>query len=416
MQDDIFVYVGHNAGAQLVDYCQAHHLDRLLLVFDENTYAAAGQRLVEQLTAAGFDLKTAMLTGPEITADERNFVQVLLAAGREARTYVAVGSGSITDITRFVSFHTGANFISFPTAASVDGFTSAGAPSVIDGFKKTIYCHSPLAVFGDLTVLSAAPQAMTASGFGDMLGKYIALADWQLGHLLWDEPFDAPTFARMQATLQNCVDHAPAIGQATPEGLRALFDGLIESGLCMLAINNSRPASGAEHQISHYLEMKLIREQRPAVLHGAKVGAASVIAAGWYQQLRRLSRAELLDRLEAAVLPPASAHIQTIEAVFPAMADKVLAEQHQFLSLSAADFEQLKLKIATHWDEIQHIAASVPAPEQLAALLQQVGGQTDLMAFGFAQSEVDEAVKYAHYLRNRFNIDKLGQVIGLEMG
>lgn len=416
MQEDIYVYIGHHAADQLIDYCQTHHHNRLMLVFDENTRAAAGQRLIEQLTAAGFDIKTALLTGQEIIADERNFVQVMLAAGREAWTYIAVGSGSITDITRFVSYYTGANFISYPTAASVDGFTSAGAPSVIDGFKKTIYCHSPLAVFGDLAVLSAAPQVMTASGFGDMLGKYIALADWQLGRLLWDEPFDEPTCARMQVAVQNCVDNAPAIGQATPEGLQALFDGLIESGLCMLAINNSRPASGAEHQISHYLEMKLIREHRPAVLHGAKVGAASVIAAGWYEQLRRLSRAELLDRLEAAVLPPTEEQVQIIQAGFPSMADKVLVEQHKFLTLSVSDFEQLKLKIADNWDEIQRIAASVPSSQQMAALLRQVGGETELTAFGFAPAEIDEALKYAHYLRNRFNVDKLGLIIGLDLG
>ncbi len=413
MSEDIFVYIGHNATDSLIEYCQKNNLTKLMLVFDENTYAAAGQRLAQQLTAAGFNLKSVLLTGDEIIADEHYFVQVMLAAGREARTYVAVGSGSITDITRFVSFHTGASFISFPTAASVDGFTSAGAPSVIAGFKKTVYCHSPLAVFGDLAVLSAAPQVMTAAGFGDMLGKYIALADWQLGRLLWDEPFDAPTCARMQATLQSCVDHAPAIGQASPDGLQALFNGLIESGLCMLAINNSRPASGAEHQISHYLEMKLIREHRPAVLHGAKVGAASVIAAGWYEQVRRLSRAELLERLAKASLTPAAEHIQAIHAAFPTMADKVLAEQAKFLALSVQDFEQLKQKIADNWDEIQRIAAAVPSPQELATLLRLVGGQTELTAFGFAQAEIDEAVKYAHYLRNRFNVDKLGHIIGV---
>ena len=415
MPNDIFIYIGENAAGQVIEYCQEHHKDKLMLVADENTYAAAGQSLEAKLKAAGFDVKTALLTGEEIIATERYFVDVMLQTGQEERAYIAVGSGSITDITRFVSFHTRSDFMAFPTAASVDGYTSAGAPSVIVGFKKTVMCHSPQAVFGDLAVLSAAPQVMTASGFGDMLGKYIALADWQLGHLLWNEPFDAEICRRVQIALQSCVDHAEAIGQASQDGLQALLDGLIESGFCMLDFNGSRPASGSEHQVSHHLEMKLIEQQRPAVLHGAKVGASTVIMAGLYDKLRQMSRAEALERLEEAELTPADVHRQAIRAAYPAIADKVMAEQSKFLAMTEADFDQLKHKIADHWTEIQAIAATVPTPDQVTTWLTQVGGATTLQSLGFSDAEVAEAVRNAHYLRDRFNVDKLGHIIGLSL-
>ncbi|MCB9101658.1 MAG: iron-containing alcohol dehydrogenase [Anaerolineales bacterium] len=413
MSNDIFIYIGPNAAEQLIEYSHKYSQDKFMIVADENTYAAAGQSLETQLKVAGFDVKTALLTGAEIIADEHYFIDVMLQAGQEARTYLAVGSGSITDITRFVSFHTRTDFIAFPTAASVDGYTSAGAPSVIAGFKKTVMCHSPQAVFGDLAVLSAAPQVMTASGFGDMLGKYIALADWQIGHLLWDEPFDAEICGRVQTALQNCVDHAAAIGQASTEGLQVLLDGLIESGFCMLDFNGSRPASGAEHQISHHLEMKLIEQHRPAVLHGAKVGASTIIMARLYDKLRQVSREKALERLEGAELTPADEHRQAIRAAYPAIADKVMAEQSKFLAMTEADFDRFKHKIADHWTEIQAIAATVPSPDQLAAWLTQVGGATTLQSLGFSDAEVAEAVKNAHYLRDRFNVDKLVHVIGL---
>jgi glycerol-1-phosphate dehydrogenase [NAD(P)+] len=413
MPNDIFVYIGDNAAERVITYCHQHRRDRLMLVADENTYAAAGQSVEAKLKAAGFDVKTALLTGEEVIANAHYFVQVMLQTGREARTYLAVGSGSITDITRFVSFHTRSDFIAFPTAASVDGYTSAGAPSVIAGFKKTVMCHSPQAVFGDLATLSAAPQEMTASGFGDMLGKYIALADWQLGHLLWDEPFDAQIYRRVRVALQNCVDHAEAIGQASTEGLKALLHGLVESGFCMLDFNNSRPASGAEHQIAHHLEMQLIAQQRPAVLHGAKVGASAVIMAGLYEKLRQIHREEALERLAAAPFIPANDQRQAIRAAYPATVDRVMAEQAKFLAMTEADFDQMKRNIAAHWAEIQEIAVTVPSPDQLAAWLTQVGGATKLHALGFSQSEVIEAVKNAHYLRNRFNVDKLGHILGL---
>ena len=84
MQDDIFIYVGENGSSQLIDYCQANNISRLMLVVDDNTYAAAGQQLEESLRTKGFDLKISHLKGQEIVATERYFVQVMLDIGRFA--------------------------------------------------------------------------------------------------------------------------------------------------------------------------------------------------------------------------------------------------------------------------------------------------------------------------------------------
>ncbi len=415
MRDDIYIYIGKNAATPLIEFCYKHHLDKFMLVADDNTYAAAGQQLSEKLKAAGFDVKTSLLKGEEIVASEQYFVQVMLDTRREERTFVAVGSGSLTDITRFVSFHTRSNFIAYPTAASVDGYTSAGAPSVIAGFKKTVYCQSPLGVFGDIDVLSAAPQKMSASGFGDMLGKYIALADWRLGELLWHEARDEAISRRVRVAVDKCVERVAEIGQASPEGIQALMDGLIESGLCMLDANNSRPASGAEHQISHHLEMKLLWQHKPAVLHGAKVGAATIICAGYYDKLRQISRAEAIKQLDRAQQPSRAQYEREIALAYPGIEDKVLAEQELFISLSAQEYQALKQKIADRWDEIQAIAASAPPAQQMAGWLKQAGGETELQALGFTSAEVQEAAEYSHLLRNRFNVDKLSHLCGINL-
>lgn len=415
MRYDLLIYVGKNAADPLIEFCQDNQLKKLMLVADDNTYAAAGRQLSEKLKAAGFDVKTSLLKGEEIIATEQYFVQVLLDTGREERTFVAVGSGSITDITRFVSFHTRSNFIVFPTAASVDGYTGAGAPSVIAGFKKTVMCQSPLAVFGDTDVLSAAPQKMIASGFGDILGKYIALADWRLGELLWHEARDEAISQRVRVAVDKCMERISEIGQASPSGIQALMDGLIESGLCMLDAHSSRPASGAEHQISHHLEMKLLGQHKPAVLHGAKVGAASLICAAYYDKLRQMGRSEVVKQLDKARQPSREQYEREIAQAYPGIEDKVLAEQESFMALSAQGYQELKQKIVDCWADIQDIAASVPSSQQMAAWLRQVGGETELAALGFTSAEIKEAVEYSHLLRNRFNVNKLWHLCGIEI-
>jgi glycerol-1-phosphate dehydrogenase [NAD(P)+] len=343
-------------------------------------------------------------------------VQVLIQADQVERTYLAVGSGTITDITRIVSHWTRRPFISLPTAPSVDGFTSPSASLVIGRIKQTVMAQPPIAVIADMETLAAAPQTMIASGYGDILGKAIALADWQLGHLLWDEPYDADIAQRVRKTLDACVEATAEIGQASSAGVQKLMFSLIDSGFCMLDFGNSRPAAGAEHYMSHYLEMKLLREGRPAVLHGAKVGLSSIYVADLYARLRQIGRAEAMQRLEAARLPDRSAEVQRIRSVYGPIADKMIREQAPFMDLSHEAFVRLKQRISDHWDDIQALAADVPDAQWFSDCLRQAGGAAKPGDLGLSDKEVQQALLDAHLLRNRFTICKLGRILKLMDG
>ena len=230
-----------DAVADLVSYCQEKKLQRLFLIADENTYPILGARAEQALRAAGVDVKSIVLSGPEISADERYLVQVLLQTNGEDRQFLAVGSGTVTDITRFVSHRTRASFLSLPTAPSVDGYTSIVAPLVIDRYKATAISQAPEAVFGDLPTLCGAPHAMIAAGFGDLLGKFTSLADWKLGALLYNEPYDPAIDQMVAQSVERTVDIVDEIGSASEEGIRRLMDGLIEFGLWDAGIRRLAP-------------------------------------------------------------------------------------------------------------------------------------------------------------------------------
>src|SRR5690554_1740886 len=282
------IVVGPDAVDRLVQFCQKLPHPRLTLVSDDNTYRALGGRVEDALRGAGLDVLSIVLHGDEVAADEKRLVEVLVRAPAAPQTFVAVGSGTLTDIARYISFRTGNAFISVPTAASVDGFVSVGAPLIVGGLKETFPAQGPTAVFADLPTLMDAPRELTAAGFGDIIGKATSLADWELGKLLWDEPYAPDIAARTRAALDLCIEQADAIRDATEPGLRSLFDALIESGACILDFGDSRPASGSEHHCSHYWEMLLLRANRPAILHGAKVGYAATLIAQLYAYLRTL--------------------------------------------------------------------------------------------------------------------------------
>jgi len=152
--------------------------------------------------------------------------------------------------------------------------------------KQRISARSPIAIFADLPTLCAAPRAMIAAGFGHMLGKFTALADWRLGHLVWDEPYDERIAQGTRNAVQGCVNRVEEIGIAWEDGVRGLMEGLIESRFCMMETGCSRPAAGTEHYLSHFWETKLLRENRPAILHGAKVGVACIMVAQCYERVK----------------------------------------------------------------------------------------------------------------------------------
>lgn len=411
--NELPVVIAPDAVPALIDYLRSQRIARVNLVADGNTWRVLGQRTTLALMAAGVDVKPILLAGEEVTPDEQTVVELLLGAGRQQRPYLAVGSGTITDVTRFASYCTGNDFISLPTAPSVDAYTATGSSLVVRRLKQSVYSQAPVAVFADLDTLCAAPKAMIAAGFGDVVAKFTSVADWKLAALLWDGPYDDAVARRMAAARDRCMDQVALVGAAQPEGIYALIDALIEAGLCMLAFGGSQPAGQSEHYISHYLEMKLVREGRKPVLHGAKTGMATAIIARYYQQIRQMSRDEAAQRLAASPRPDRDAEIERIRLAYGDLTDAVIAEQAPFLDWSEADYSRLKQRILDRWPQVQAVAAEVPSPDALTDLLERAGGTGDYRALGLGDQEMALAEAYGHYVRNRFTVMKLSRVLGL---
>lgn len=399
--------VAEDAIPPLLSYCQEQGLARFFLVADTNTYRVLGERTEAALRSAGIDVKTILLTDHEIATNEYFIVRTLMETNGEDRQFIAVGSGTVTDITRFVSHRTRAKFISLPTAPSVDGYTSIVAPTEVGKYKVPIVTHPPQAVFANLPTLCAAPRRMIAAGLGDLLGKYTSLADWRIGELLYDEPYNASIAQYMRESVDRTVEVIDSIASASCEGITRLMDGLVGAGFGMLEFGDSRPASGAEHHIGHYWEMKLIIEGRPALLHGAEVGVATIFAARRYARLRQISRAEAAALLKARQMPTVDQMLAEIQQGYGLVADRIRTIQAPLLNMTAADLERLKSRILDSWDEIQTVATQVPAPEQIESWLAAVDGPTTPSMLDLSEAETRLALNTAHYLRDRFTINRL---------
>lgn len=256
----------------------------IFLVADNYTYEAAGRQVEQLLDQAGLAYhKRVFQTETPLVPNEYALGSVLAAMTSQDDMLLAVGSGTLNDVTKYVSARTGVPYVIAATAPSMDGYASTVAPTILDGFKTTLPAVYPAAIVADVDILKDAPMPMLTAGFGDIIGKFTSLADWRLSHQLNGEYYCPEVAGVIEAAVETCAANAQALAQREPQAIQAVTEALILSGLAMGMVGISRPASGAEHQMAHYWEMDALRRGEEHPLHGNAVGVGTVLAASLYE-------------------------------------------------------------------------------------------------------------------------------------
>ena len=294
------IYIGKNLIEKIPGYILKRNLGRhCVLVADDNTYAVAGARVEKALLESGFTVVPCVLHRKgDALPDDLSCGEVLLSITRETEFLVAVGSGTITDTTRINAERTGLPFVSVGTAPSMDGYASAVAPLLHRGLKIQRPAACPEIIVCDLDVLATAPLSMIASGVGDVLGKYIAKADWQLGQIINGEPC-CPVCVEMVTNAVNAlVENVDEIARKTEKGMRILIEALLLAGVTIMIIDNTRAVASIEHNIAQYWEMILVQQGKEPPMHGASVGVSTLLVWPLFERFAR----EDLSRLDLAAI------------------------------------------------------------------------------------------------------------------
>ncbi|QLD88492.1 NAD(P)-dependent glycerol-1-phosphate dehydrogenase [Natronomonas salina] len=265
------VVVGHGVLDRTVEAVEELYLDgRPLIVTSPTPKDLAADRLVATFEDAGFD--------PAVTVvEEASFAAVegVLETAREADTgfLIGLGGGKPIDIAKMAADELGVGFVSVPTAASHDGIVS-GRGSVPDGDSRhSVAADPPLAVVADTELIANSPWRLTTAGCADIISNYTAVKDWQLANRLKNVEYSEYAGALSQMTAELLVEQSDAIKRGLEESAWVVVKALVSSGVAMSIAGSSRPASGAEHLISHQLD----RIAPDAALHGHQVGVAAIV-------------------------------------------------------------------------------------------------------------------------------------------
>ena len=281
---------------------------KIYMVADTTTYEIAGKKVEKMLKDAGMLSHVCIIDAPGLPTWE-NVGRVLIEAGIDAPQYnindfsdkpdyvLAVGSGSINDTCRMVSYRLGIEYGILGTAPSMDGYASVVAP-LICGNRKIVYtCSIARHIIIDLGICANAPYDMLLAGVGDMIGKYVAILDWELSREKTGEYYCEKVADMVLEATAKCVENSVNLKDRGVETIRSAIDGLILSGLGIAYTGSSRPASGTEHMVGQTWEIMDIEKGHVPNLHGIEVGEATFAAIVMYQKLYHTTEEAWLKEL-----------------------------------------------------------------------------------------------------------------------
>lgn len=400
------IVVGKEASDSLLEALQTGPLSvysHSVIICDENTKRAAMDRLKNV-----WKLCDEIVLPPENLHANNHGVELVskelerLESDKKVDLLLAVGSGTIHDLTRYTAYERGISFISVPTAASVDGFVSTVAAMTWNGMKKTLPAVAPLYVYADTEIFSHAPYRLTASGASDLLGKYVALADWKIAHEVTGE-YICERICNMETeALEEVCQCLEGLRKGGTEAYEKLMYALLLSGLAMQMIGNSRPASCAEHHVSHLWEMEVINDYVDA-LHGEKVSIGLVLNTELYERISRSIQAGTCH-----VKPYEGMEYDLIRKTFGAkgLYDSTIQENtpDPMLQVDPKRLEQCLPRIAQIIDEM-------PKKEEVLEILARGGCVKDVEEIALPKDIIPMTMQLSPYVRNRLSFNRIRKML-----
>jgi len=382
---------------------------RALLIADSRTWEVAGGDVTAAL-GTRYEIVSRLLDdGP----DGHIHASVALVDELEAGSddafdfYVAVGSGTVNDLTKALAHRRGRPYVVVATAASMNGYTSAIVALLENGLKTTRETTPPVAVFADPGILVQAPRELTLAGLGDLVSKPYCGCDWKIASLVKGEYYCPMPDRLLSAPFQRALAVFPKLADGDPAAVILLFQLLLVSGLSMAVTGTSSPASGGEHLISHFWDMTRLRDGLPANLHGAQVGVGSMVIDELYSRILNVDFCATGFRPG----PSLEAAEREIRALWGSLADAVWPQWRAKLEgRSRVDLGRLCLHQEEIKEEIRH---TLSVGRKVWHALTASGAPVRAEQIGVGPDELAAAVRYGRRIRDRFTVLDVAAELGI---
>ena len=383
------------------------------IISDATTEAVAGQKVKKILKDAGYYFSSYIIPSERPEPNEQSCGAVMMHYDPACDIVIAVGSGVINDLGKLLAAVTKKPYIIVATAPSMDGYASATSSMARDGVKVSIPTKCADAIIGDTDILREAPMDMLRAGLGDMLAKYVSIAEWRISNIINGEYYCEEIASLVRKALRTCVENADGLLKREETAVKAVFDGLVATGVAMTYAGLSRPASGVEHYISHIWDMRGLEFGTKTELHGIQCAIGTHIACRVYDRLKTV----FPDREKALDYVAAFDYEQWKKALTKLLGKS--ADTLIKLELKEGKYNKEKHKkrlsvILDRWDELQKIMRDeIPSGRQIEELLLKIGAPTRPSDVGIAEDDLPDVFCATRDIRDKYVLSRLIWDLGL---
>ena len=385
-----YVYIEKGAISYLKEICKNYK--NILIVADENTFGAAGEKTVAALSDK--QIKKVIFTGKKVLVPNEDAINTVTENLKDIDIIVGIGSGVIQDLCKYVSFYNNVPYLVVATAPSMDGYASDGAAMITSGMKVTYKAGLPRAIIADTSVLCNAPIDMIKAGYGDIIGKFSALNDWKLSQCVNGEYFCDYIYNLTMEQIDRTLKLANGILERNEESIKTLMEALVIIGILMSFAGSSRPASGSEHHLSHFFEITGIIDNTEYFPHGIDVAYSTVITAEIREKL-------LANKFPSKIFRDTREIYETkIKSVYKQVADGCIELQDK-VGNYANDRMNVYFEKET---EIRKILQEMPASKVICEMLSLVGLDIKEFYSLYGKEKIEKAILYAKDLKDRYTV------------
>lgn len=273
--------------SELITFIQGNNFNKVALI----TTRTPNHLITNEIETSLFDRLEKIKTFQVIDAST-SYVNQLSVSDFDVA--IGVGGGKVIDTAKYAAHLNHIPCISIPTVISNDGICSPVA--VLRGKNnkyQSLGATIPVALFVPLHLVEVTPEENITSGVGDLLSNLSAIEDWKLASKENSEYIDDyAVMVSRQAALNIFSEIKNYILQGKNKTLflknnqENIIESLALSGIAMEIAGTSRPASGAEHLISHAID-ELYGGLK---LHGIQVAFGTYITTFLRSELGYLSK------------------------------------------------------------------------------------------------------------------------------
>ncbi len=283
------IVVGKGVINELPKLIAEYKSKKVFILADVNTFEVCAKQLCNLLDSKKIAYSSYIFNDKALEPDEKAVGSAVMHYDHSCDLVVAVGSGVINDIGKILSAIANKPYFIVGTAPSMDGYASATSSMSMDGLKISLPSKCADVIIGDLSILKDAPMRMLKAGIGDMLAKYISIAEWRIAHEIVGEYYCEAIASLIRNAVARCVDNANGLLARNEEAVKAVFEGLIIGGIAMALAGCSRPASGMEHYFSHVWDMRGLEFGKNVDLHGLQCAVGTYVSVQLYSETLKIT-------------------------------------------------------------------------------------------------------------------------------